>query len=134
MSLCTTAYALHTRFANIFSASLSEATVRPNPRRVLVTLRALLDALCPEPCLAVLQALLRDEPRTQPPLGVGEAVTVVQELTRVVARGAAGDAPSPFWAPAVGELLELCLAGAVSVGLGRIVALYYCPSTLYQNS
>jgi hypothetical protein len=92
--------------------------MRRNPRRALVTLRALLDALRPEPCLAVLQALLRDEPRTQPPLGVGEAVTVVQELTRVVVRGAAGDAPSPFWAPAVGELLELCLAGAVSAGLG----------------
>jgi hypothetical protein len=31
-SLCTTAHPLHNRIANIFGASLSEATMRPNPR------------------------------------------------------------------------------------------------------
>ena len=31
-SLCTTAHLLYTRFATIFGASISEATMRPNPR------------------------------------------------------------------------------------------------------
>jgi hypothetical protein len=31
-SLCTTAHPLYTRFANIFGASISETTIRPNPR------------------------------------------------------------------------------------------------------
>jgi hypothetical protein len=30
--ICTTAHPLHTRFANIFGTSISEATMRPNPR------------------------------------------------------------------------------------------------------
>jgi hypothetical protein len=29
---CTTTRPLHTRFANIFGAAISEATMRPNPR------------------------------------------------------------------------------------------------------
>jgi hypothetical protein len=32
LSLCTTAYPIHTRFANIFGASISETTMRPSPR------------------------------------------------------------------------------------------------------
>ena len=32
LSLCTTAHPLHTRFANIFGASVPETTMRPNPR------------------------------------------------------------------------------------------------------
>jgi hypothetical protein len=32
LSLCTTAHLLPTRFTNIFGASISEATMRPNPR------------------------------------------------------------------------------------------------------
>ena len=32
MSLCDTAHPLHARFANIFGASISEVTMRPNPR------------------------------------------------------------------------------------------------------
>jgi hypothetical protein len=32
-SLCTTAPPLYTRCTNIFGASVSEATMRPNPRR-----------------------------------------------------------------------------------------------------
>ena len=32
---CTTAYPLHTRFANMFGASVSEATMRTEPRRHL---------------------------------------------------------------------------------------------------
>ena len=35
LSLCTTARPLHTRFTNIFVASISEATMRPNPRRAV---------------------------------------------------------------------------------------------------
>ena len=35
LSLCTTAHPLHTRFANIFGTSVSEATMRPDPRRGL---------------------------------------------------------------------------------------------------
>jgi hypothetical protein len=31
LSLCTTAYPLYTRFANIFGASISETTMRPSP-------------------------------------------------------------------------------------------------------
>ena len=30
---CTTAHPLHTRFTNVFGASVSEAAVRPDPRR-----------------------------------------------------------------------------------------------------
>jgi hypothetical protein len=33
LSRCTTAHPLHTGFANIFDASVSEATLRPNPRQ-----------------------------------------------------------------------------------------------------
>jgi hypothetical protein len=33
MSLCAVAHPLHTGFTNIFGASCSEATIRPNPRR-----------------------------------------------------------------------------------------------------
>jgi hypothetical protein len=33
LSLCTTAHPFHTRIANIFGASISEATMRPNPSR-----------------------------------------------------------------------------------------------------
>jgi hypothetical protein len=33
LSLCTTAHPLHTRIANIFGTSISETTMRPNPRR-----------------------------------------------------------------------------------------------------
>jgi hypothetical protein len=33
LSLCTTAHPLYTRFTNIFGASISEATMRPNPRQ-----------------------------------------------------------------------------------------------------
>ena len=33
LSLCTTAHLLHTGVANIFGASLSEAAMRPDPRR-----------------------------------------------------------------------------------------------------
>ena len=32
LSLCTSAHPLYTRFANIFGASISEPTMRPNPR------------------------------------------------------------------------------------------------------
>jgi hypothetical protein len=32
LSLCTTAYPLHTRFADVFGAVVSEATLRPDPR------------------------------------------------------------------------------------------------------
>jgi hypothetical protein len=32
LSLCTTAHPLYTGFANIFGASISETTMRPNPR------------------------------------------------------------------------------------------------------
>ena len=32
LSLCTAAHPLHTRFTNMFAASVSEATLRPNPR------------------------------------------------------------------------------------------------------
>ena len=34
-SLCTTAYPLYTVFANIIGTFMSEATMRPNPRRLL---------------------------------------------------------------------------------------------------
>jgi hypothetical protein len=33
LSLRTTAHPLHTRFANIFGASASETTLRPNPNQ-----------------------------------------------------------------------------------------------------
>jgi hypothetical protein len=32
LSLCTSAHPIYTRFANIFGASISEPTMRPNPR------------------------------------------------------------------------------------------------------
>jgi hypothetical protein len=31
-SLCTTNHSIHTRFTNIFGTSISETTMRPNPR------------------------------------------------------------------------------------------------------
>ena len=33
LSLCTTVHPLHTRFTDIFGTSISETTMRPNPRR-----------------------------------------------------------------------------------------------------
>ena len=41
MSLCTTAHPLHTRFTNISGASVSETTVRPNPRSETVAVAEL---------------------------------------------------------------------------------------------
>ena len=32
MSLCTAAHPLYTRFTNMFGASISETTMRPNPK------------------------------------------------------------------------------------------------------
>jgi hypothetical protein len=48
LSLCrTTAHPLHTRFANIFGTSVSEATMRPNPNvQVLAFLAAVLGKTC----------------------------------------------------------------------------------------